>query len=184
MCFHNATIHWYDDSQPDCLYYPKLIERDYSGQELLSTRIPTTASLVFRSEICEKYLDVVSYPNVIVGDRPLNVLCAQSGKVHAIPGIMSVYGKHQGGWATFDDAEKTYRYGLSMESEREVYEQEYYAISTSMMTGLYLNALIRSIRQRKIKTFFKSLYRGIVRQPITGIKSLLMIPGERKKRLK
>ena len=184
MCFHNTIIHWYDASQDDSIYYPNLENRDYSGPELLLSRIPATASLVFRLEVAQKFTAIMpKYPLIKVGDRPINVFCAQSGKIHALPEVMSVYGKHQDGWSRFDDAQKTYQYGLSVENERTVYGEEYHSIMTSMMTGLYLNAMFRALRQHKPGVFFKSLYRGILRQPITGLHALMRIPGERKKRI-
>ena len=183
LCFHNAIVHWYDGSRPDRLYWAFIEDRDYSAVELLNLHNPPTASFFFRSILLNEYLTMRNRPRLAVGDRPLMVFCAQKGKAHALPDNMSVYGKHGGGWTHFKDAGKTYHDALSWEEERKLYGSDCYDTCTSIMTGMYLNALQRAVRQRNIRIAILSFYRGIIRQPYTGIRSLLMIPYERKRRL-
>lgn len=169
LCFHNAIVHWYDGSRPDKIYSDSIEERDYTAVELLTLRIPPTASYVYRSSLCEEYQAMMNRPRLAVGDRPLKILCAQKGKTHALPDNMSVYGKHEGGWTHFEDAGKTYLDALSWEEERKLYGSDCYDICTSSMTGMYLNALQRAVRQGNIKIAILSFYRGVLKQPITGI---------------
>lgn len=183
FCFHNAVIHTYDGSQPDKLYSERILEKDYSAQELLGQHIPPTASFVFRSDLSAKYHSIMHREHLAVGDRPLKMLCAQSGTAHGLADIMSVYGKHSSGWTNFEEATKTFDDARSWEVERELYGKECREISTSIMTGLYLNALGRALKQRNIRIALKSFYRGVLLQPLTGIKALAKLPGERRARI-
>ena len=175
LCFHNAIVHWYDGSQPDRLYWSTIEGRDYSVVELLKLHNPPTASFFFRSSLLNEYITMRNRPRIAVGDRPLIMLCAQKGKTHALPDNMSVYGKHEGGWTQFEDAGKTYLDALSWEEERKIYGSDCYDICTSSMTGLYLNALQRAVRQGNVKIAILSFYRGILKQPITGISALMKV---------
>ena len=172
LCFHNAMIHWYDGSRPDKLYSDSIEERDYTAVELLKLHNPPTASFFFRSSLLNEYITMRNRPRIAVGDRPLIMLCAQKGKTHALPDNMSVYGKHEGGWTQFEDAGKTYLDALSWEEERKIYGSDCYDICTSNMTGMYLNALQRAVRQGNVRIAILSFYRGILKQPITGISAL------------
>lgn len=185
FCFHNGIIHREDGSEEDKIYENIDSNRDYTGLELQETAMLPTASYLFRSTMIPSFIQMIhSHPLIKVGDLPLVVLCSKFGKCHGFSEVMCVYRKHSGGWTNFCDAKRTFEDARSWEERRIVYGPEYKELTTSTMTGLYLNALIRAIREYNVPIFFKAFYRGIVRQPITAVKALIRIPKERRERKK
>lgn len=182
LCFHNSIIHTYDGSSPDRLYSEMIQDRDYSARELLKLQIPPTASMVFRADLCGLYCKTVNRKHLAVGDRPLKVMCAQNGKTHGLSDVMSVYGKHSGGWTNFVDALRTFEDARSWEEERKIYGKECRDVTTPIMTGMYLNALWRAFRQRNVRIALNSFFRGIIMQPVTGIKALFVVRKERRRK--
>lgn len=184
LCFHNALTHWEDGREPD-KPFASIEDRFYTGQELVSSWLSPTASFLIRSDLRYKYTEyILKLPLLGVGDMPMLVFFAQFGKIYGSSEIMCVYRKHPGGFTQFSDCTKTYIVACSWEARREAFGAEYYDICTKKMTGLYMNAIFRSIRERNFAVFLKSFYRGILKQPSVGFKALFAIPKERKARLK
>lgn len=184
LCFHNALTHWEDGREPD-KPFSNIEDRYYSGQELVSSWLSPTASFLIRSDLRNKYTEyILQFPHLGVGDMPLLVYFAQLGKIYGSSEIMCVYRKHPGGYTQFTDCTRTYNVARSWEARRDAFGAEYYDICTSKMTGMYINSIIRSIREKNVAVFFKSIYRGLLKQPSVGFKALFSIPKERKARLK
>ena len=185
LCCHNATLHWYDNRTAD-KPYTKLEERDYSAQEIIETwQTPATASFVFRSCLASGFADLMkTHPGVVIGDMPLLLYCSREGNIHALSDSMSVYGKHDKGWTQAFDAKKTFLHAYSWEIIRDAFRVPYYRLLSPLCTGLYLGTISRSLKEKDLKVFFASLYRGIIRHPVDGIKALARLPQERKKRNK
>lgn len=183
MCFHNAITHWEDGREPD-KPFAKIEDRYYSGRELVSSWLSPTASFLIRSDLCCNYADyILNLPQLGVGDMPLLVFFAKYGEIYGSSEIMCVYRKHPGGYTQFTDCTRTYNVARSWEARRDAFGAEYYDICTKKMTGLFMNAMIRSIREINVTVFLKSFYRGILKQPTVGIKALIAIPKERRERL-
>lgn len=183
LCFHNAMLHREDSEQPDSVF-ASVEERDYSGIELIKKWYCSTASIVFRSSLKDGFAQLCkNHPLMKMGDRPLVTYCSKYGTVHAIPGIMSVYTKHIGGYTQFDDAAKTFEHARTWEETGIAFGKDVYGAVKQTFISFYLSALIRAFREKKAGVFFRSLYRGIVRHPLIGLRSLLKILHERKLRL-
>lgn len=97
MCFHNAILHWEDNTHEDS-NFSALETREYSSKELLQEWITPTASFVMRKE----YLSIIDakdidFTKIIHGDNLilLSNLCV--GKIYAFADSMSVYRKQEGG---------------------------------------------------------------------------------------
>lgn len=181
LCFHNALTHWDMGDKPDTLF-AKVEDRDYAGPELVGTWYTPTASFLFRSECKDGFIKMMTdYPAINAGDIPLVVTCAKLGIVHGMSDIMSVYNKHEGGWTNFSDARRTYDDAYSWDATRKAFGDGYYGVTTQIMTGLYLCSLNRAIRQWDLPIAIKALYRGILRQPITGLTALASILWEKAK---
>ena len=183
LCCHNATLHWYDNRFPD-KPYTQLEDRDYTAHEIIcSWETPATASFVFRSSLVKGYLDCMEkHPGIIIGDIPLLLHCSKQGSIHAFSDTMSVYGKHNGGWTQSFDAEKMYAHAYSWEMIREAFRDPYYKILRTFPTGMYINAISHALKETNIKVLFSSLYRGLIRHPIDGLKALIRLPKERRQR--
>ena len=183
MCFHNAIVHWYDDSHRDRLFW-NIEERDYSGRELVKDWIAPTASIFFRSFIRNSFVEMQNkYPKITACDILLVFLCAGQGTIHAFDDVMSVYGKHEGSWTMFSDSKKTYSAAYIWEERKNAFGPDYEDITSAMMTGYYLNAFFRALREFNLVIILKSFYRGVLRQPLTGFRALAKIPRERRERL-
>ena len=179
LCFHNAMIHWYDKNVPDELY-ADFSTGDFSGPDLIRNWISPTASFLFRSEYMPEYLDFrEKHPQLAFGDIPMVMFLSQFGSIHGMSDVMSVYGKHAGGWTHSANAEKMYKDGQSWEELQSAFKSSkpYKAITTAMVSKRYLNAARQSIRERNLSIFLKAFYRGFIRQPIRGIKALFTRKG-------
>ena len=182
LCFHNAMVHYYDGSRPDHIF-AKLKDRDYTGVEACYDWIAHTASFFFRASVVEGYTKMMNqYKHILNGDIPLVVECARQGKLHALPEVMSVYGKHDSGWTHFDTAARSYLNARSWEDQRTAYGREYRPIADQIMTGYYLSSFSRGIKERKFGLAAKALWRGLILHPGPGFDGLRRLPGDRKRR--
>lgn len=179
LCFTNAIIHWYNGSHPDSVF-ACFEENDFSGEELCRKWISPTASFVFRASLINEYISIrEQYPEIIIGDSPLLLTCAKYGKIHGIPDITCVYGKHEHAWTQYTDALKTYQSARSWEAQRAAFGNEYDQVMTNTMTGQYLLSAYRAFKEKNVPILFKAIYRGILRQPIVGFRSLFILLTER-----
>lgn len=179
LCFTNAVIHWYDGSHPDELF-AQVEERDYSGVELCKKWLSPTASFFFRASILEEYISIRSqYPEIIIGDSPLIITCANNGTIHGIPDVCCVYGKHPNSWTQYEDATKTFLSARSWEAQRKAFGGDYREVMTNILTGQYLLAMYRGIKSHDYRISLKAFYRGVVRQPITAAKAIIKIVNKK-----
>lgn len=100
LCFHNAIVHYENEDKPDHKF-ATLETREYNIKENIDNWIVPTASVLFRRTVLES----TTYKNYIrnkekfvVGDQPLILSCASSGKLYGFSDIMSVYRLQSGGW--------------------------------------------------------------------------------------
>ncbi|MBQ3766762.1 MAG: glycosyltransferase family 2 protein [Bacteroidales bacterium] len=171
LCFHNAMVHWYDKEIPDELY-ANFETGDFSGGRLIQNWISPTASFLFRSEHIQEYLDLrARHPQLAFGDIPLLMFLSQFGSIHGMSDVMSVYGKHIGGWTHSASAAKMYKDGRSWEELRAMFKP-YKAITSDMVSKRYVNATVQSLKERNFSVFMKAFYRGFIRQPVRGVKAL------------
>jgi glycosyltransferase involved in cell wall biosynthesis len=183
LCFHNAIIRWDDGQHPD-RHFAEIEERDYSFLETLKQWYIPTASILFRAELREGFKKFrCAHPLISIGDRALAAYCSQQGVLHGLKDVMSVYLKHESGFTHYSDARRTFAHARAWEelgtafgktAKRSV--EDYYTVG-------YLSAFARAVRERNFQFFFKSFYRGIIRQPITGVRVLLRVSEERQKRV-
>ncbi len=176
LCFHNAMIHWYDRTAPDELY-ANFETGDFSGAELIQNWISPTASFLFRSAHIPEHIAISEkHPNLVFGDIPMVMFLSQYGSIHGMSDVMSVYGKHKGGWTHSANAIKMYKDGRSWEELRSMFKM-YKDITSAMVSKRYLNACKQSLKERNLSVFLKAFYRGFVRQPVRGIKALFARTG-------
>lgn len=89
MCFHGAKVlnecgaRLYTDCSSVC-------DRDYSANDIFSSWIVPTASVVYRRELVDSF-QVKHYSWFVYGDIVLFEKCAHVGKVRGFSSIMSVY---------------------------------------------------------------------------------------------
>ncbi|MBR3449824.1 MAG: glycosyltransferase [Bacteroidales bacterium] len=179
LCFTNAIIHWYDGAHEDSVF-AQFEEKDYSGVQLCEKWISPTASFVFKTEFCKEFAQIVhKYLEIIIGDSPLLLTCAQNGKIHGIPDITCVYGKHESAWTQYTDALKTFQSARSWEAHRAAFGREYHRVMTDTFTGQYLLAAYRAWGEKNLNILIKSIYRGFLRQPIIGFRSIIKLLKER-----
>ncbi len=179
LCFTNAIIHWYDGAHEDSIF-TLFEEKNYTEVQLCEKWISPTASFVFKTSLYKDFSQTVhNYPEIIIGDSPLLLTCAKRGIIHGIPDITCVYGKHEHAWTQYIDALKTYQSTRSWEAQRAAFGKEYNRVMTDTLTGQYLLAAYRAIREIIIPVMSKAIYRGILRQPVVGFRSLFKLFKER-----
>ena len=184
LCFHNAVIHWADGRQPDRLF-AEVENRDYSCLESLEKWVIPTASIMFRTELQEGYGKLMrDHLYIRIGDRPLAAYCAQHGTLHGFSDVMSVYLKHEDGYTLYSDSKRTYVNARTWEEIGNAFGKEAKNTVKNYYTAAYLSALTRSVREKYFKIICQSFYRGILRQPLTGVLALAKLPKERKNRLR
>lgn len=110
MCFHNATVHYENQSKPDHAFV-KLETREYQVEENVVNWIVPTASIVYRKDVLDSkwYREVMASSKFLVGDNPLVRSCGMVGKLYAFSDIMSVYRKQPGGWTECLNVGMTYK---------------------------------------------------------------------------
>lgn len=171
LCFHNAVVHWYNKSIPNEIY-ANFITGDFSGPELIRKWISPTASFLFRSDHMTDYFELCEkHPKLTFGDIPLLMFLSQFGSIHGLSDVMSVYGKHDGGWTHSANAAKIYEDGRSWEELQAAFK-DYKHITSSMMSKRYLTACKHSLKENNLPVFMKAFYRGFFRQPFRGAKAL------------
>lgn len=94
MCFHSSAVLNEDvDSVPQSC--EKIENRDYSADEILSTWIIPTNSVVMRAEAL---IERPWHKDFFVGDNVTWASCISHGKIHGFNHKWSVYRRHASGW--------------------------------------------------------------------------------------
>lgn len=183
LCFTNAIIHWYDGAHDDSVF-SQFEENDYSGVYLCQEWISPTASFLFRTPLYKEFSRIVhKYPHIIIGDSPLLLTCAKNGKVHGIPDITCVYGKHENSWTQYTDALKTYMSARSWEAQLKAFGKDYRTVMSNTFIGQYLLAIHRSIKDHNWGVFIKACFRSLICHPFLTLHSVSKLVRERKNRL-
>lgn len=94
MCFHNAVMHWDDESEPD-RNVVNLKEGAISPQSLYAHWQAPTASIMHRKDVLETeiYKKSISFKNLAFGDIQIGIASGLCGKIHYFSDCMSVYRK-------------------------------------------------------------------------------------------
>ena len=183
LCFTNAIIHWYDGAHKDSVF-SQFEEKDYTGVDLCQDWISPTASFLFKTPLYAEFSQIVhKYPNIIIGDSPLLLTCAKNGKIHGIPEITCVYGKHEHSWTQYTDALKTYLSARSWEAQLKAFGKEYRTVMSNTFIGQYLLAIHRSIKDHNRNVFVKAFFRSVICHPFLTLRSLSKLIRERKNRI-
>lgn len=89
MCFHGAKVLNECDARL-CTDCSSVCDRDYNANDIFSSWIVPTASVVYRRELVDSY-QVKHSSWFVYGDIVIFEKCAHVGKVHGFSSIMSVY---------------------------------------------------------------------------------------------
>lgn len=94
MCFHRAAI-VQEINGPIWLSASQLEAREYSAEELFSTWLVPTASILYRRQVND--IPIKHSSDIMNGDIVLVLKCCSIGRVRALEDEMSVYRMHAGG---------------------------------------------------------------------------------------
>lgn len=94
MCFHRAAI-VQEINGPIWLSASQLEAREYSAEELFSTWLVPTASILYRRQVND--IPIKHSSDIMNGDIVLVLKCCSMGRVMALEDEMSVYRMHAGG---------------------------------------------------------------------------------------
>lgn len=94
MCFHRAAI-VQEINGPIWLSASQLEAREYSAEELFSTWLVPTASILYRRQVND--IPIKYSSDIMNGDIVLVLKCCSMGRVMALEDEMSVYRMHAGG---------------------------------------------------------------------------------------
>lgn len=98
ICGHAVEFHYQDQQRPP-LVFPGRPTAFYGIEDLIRENFLPTSSVVFRNRACEQLPDW--FFQLKLGDWPLHLLHARSGKIGFIQQPMGVYRIHGGGvWST------------------------------------------------------------------------------------
>lgn len=94
MCFHNAIVHYQDNSKPDHIYDKETQTKEYNIKDLILRWYVPTASIVYKKDLIlnsdiQKKIGLIK--NLQFGDLPLVLSCALNGRVYCINKNMSIY---------------------------------------------------------------------------------------------
>lgn len=99
ICYHNAEVVYTDGSQQSCLLVPPGQNPVSSIEDLFDGNFIPSASVMFRNRSFQDLPDW--YSTSAIGDWPLHLMNAHTGKVGYLDRSMSVYRIHTGGmWSS------------------------------------------------------------------------------------
>lgn len=154
MCFHKAKI-VKDILSPSYLKVDFIKNRDYSGNELFSTWIVPTASMVCRRTVLN--YKTSGDGRILNGDIVLILKCAETGKIRGLDDTMSVYRMQVHG-VTYDSSLKEKRI-KSYPKHLDFIRDNFPCISKSTLNKAYSNAYWQIFRlNNDFRFFFKSLF--------------------------
>jgi glycosyltransferase involved in cell wall biosynthesis len=151
LCFHPVKQVFVDNSQPTCIIDPfsffdySVAERNYfTIRELLAINFIASLSVMYRWQI-GKGLPKWMLQHKI-GDLPIHLLHASTGKIGIINEVMGVYRKHdQGFWWDHNSLE-----------HKKTYLEDYYHLMSDVNTHL----------EFKFNDFFQPILSGILTELI------------------
>jgi glycosyltransferase involved in cell wall biosynthesis len=96
ICHHNMNVIYEENTKESHLSNPPDQKEDSTIEDLAHGNYIYTASCVFRNRLIGEFPEWFS--NCSIGDYPLHMLNARSGKIRYIPDVMGVYRVHQEGF--------------------------------------------------------------------------------------
>lgn len=151
MCFHKVNVITENNIKDNT--YDHLIEKDYTGDEVLSQWTVPTCSVLYHRYIINK---VPKHKNFAVGDNVLFATCARHGKLYCIAGIMASYRRTLNG-ATFTFiGESRYKHYIAL---AESFPEFKNTIST-LITGSAVSILKCELKHLRLSNFVR-LYKEV-----------------------
>jgi len=93
LCFHRVKIR--EEELEPLDFFPKQKLKEFVDiEEILNDDFIPTASIVFRREMLKKIPNWMM--GFVFGDRAINLVCAQHGKIRYIDDVMGIYRSHPG----------------------------------------------------------------------------------------
>lgn len=125
LCFHKTRVIY--EGNPDReMWVPSIaLSSDYPMQNILSSNLIQTSSVIFRNCIKEFPVGFFALP---MGDWPLYILLSNLGKFYFMEDVMSVYRNHSNGvWNSKRNSERAYArdklYLFALDHLSEEYKQ-------------------------------------------------------------
>lgn len=164
LCVHNVTEMRAD--RPAGLFF-NLSEGDYSGEDACRTWMFHTSSFFARTSCYLSCLETrrQSKVHLTFGDTLMVLACANSGRIHALPDVMSVYRRHNAGWTARKSARKYYETARSWEEVPAMFGERYKVPSRFNLVYNYLMGMVYALKEGRVRLFFLCVAKGIMRYP-------------------
>jgi len=148
MCFHKAKI-ISPDYPERARYYDHVVPGDYSGKEILLKWTVPTGAVVFKNHIIKNYKDLF-HPDYLYGDIILFLTLAEHGKVHCLPGEMSVYRIHKGGVTLNKPNDFTLKFINHHKAIQRNFNGKYRHVTDGMIASYYQGLSINEQKKGKL----------------------------------
>ena len=145
--FHNAIMHWEDNSYPD-KYMATYSHGDISPLQLYAMWLVPTASVVFRRAILqsETYIKSSNIPNAVFGDVQIAIASGFHGKIYYLAECMSVYRKLATGMTAIFDGDPWPHIRTRFALSTKVYGSEYVKVDQKYASLYFIPALMHPFK--------------------------------------
>ena len=100
LSYHNVYLRYESDLARIETAYPEHVGRECTLEDLVRHNSLYPCSVMFRASIWREYPNIRMF-DLAMGDWPLWIRCAQTGKICYIDSVMATYRSHPGGaWST------------------------------------------------------------------------------------
>ena len=144
-----------------------LSEGDYTGEDACRTWMFHASSFFARAGCYLSCLETMrkSKVHLTFGDTLIVLACANSGRIHALPDVMSVYRRHNAGWTARKSARKYYETARSWEEVPAMFGERYKVPSRFNLVYNYLMGMVYALKEGRVRLFFLCVAKGVMRYP-------------------
>lgn len=134
----------------------KISNRYYTGVEWFRTRPSQTASFIHKIDILDSklYNAIINSHKFLVGDVPLVLVCACSGKIFGLSDTMSIYRHNPGGWSAVKRNKEDRWKIIKMQLNYEIFGREYIKPAKYFAQKECVAGFLVGLKQRKIESDF------------------------------
>lgn len=183
MCFHNAVVHWEDDSIHDHLF-ADLEKRDYDFRELgAGWNVPTASALLSRNVMESKlYKKATSCRSFIYGDVLLWLSAVEFGKIYCSGETMSVYRRHAGSVTLTNSPNRVKQIITHCQTLPIVFGDKYKFSAIDSTVNLSLGMCLKVLKNHDYKVFMDYFLISFRYAPLQTCKKIITMCFDKLKR--
>lgn len=154
MCFHKCTIEnmtgdlWKDQT------FGHLVEKEYSGREILSQWTVPTASVMYRTCFRERLDNMPRPKGILYFDIMVYLTLAECGRIQCLGDAMCVYRIHPESTVHKKDNQRPMKYITHLKTIQTVFDGKYRNATDHLIADRYLTLVMMALKGKKVATAF------------------------------